>query len=957
MTSRSAFVGLSFWILLGGQLSSLFGQAPAQPSWSLTEQIDRLVTQSTGVSEWTLASDATLIRRVTLDLIGETPATAEVRAFIADASPDKYVQLVDRLLSDPRHSRRMADWLDLTLMERRAKVHIDLAEWKTYLENAFQDQRTLDSMVREILMADGSDELGRPAARFYLARSVEPNLLTRDIGRFLFGRDLQCAQCHNHPHIEDYNQSDYYGIFAFVNRSSLFTDKDKKAFVADKADGEVEFTSVFTGDEGRTGPQLPGGSRLIEPIIAPDRSYTTPPAEGVRPIPSFSRRKWLAEHATNGDNAAFNKNWANRLWALMFGRGLVHPLDLHHRENPPTHPELLETLGISLSKYDFDTRRFLREVALSRVYRRAFSTELPAWMTQSELDLPQQIEILSAQKNQLVSELEAAKKSQLEYLTAWREARNALDTTIDAWIAAKTGWVKQESSQRVWSTELQNLTEQANLLENRQELLEKAIAGLENASETLEPTSFLPVQKIFKTRVEALKPDLDKSQKRIEELKTQLSPTADLIRNFKEKAEQLQSLQQQQESVEADLQKTWASHQDQVDQKNYRVAQLNKAIKLLATGQNLIDSQREWNQHQQQLNEQRNQLEATEQRLEETRQLVLETSKKLTQEEKKRTQLMGQRNQLQTALSQSKRIQQELAAALTAVDSIPDLSDDSTVVSIRESLSQQVIQHKRKSLLIKSELARASEAFQKVQLTQVALKSSMMKWTKLLSELESVQQLAQQQMMTLEDRTISLASNTAALRSAWVETAEAGLITSGLTPLTPEQLAWSLMQVTGVTENQIQAQLNQLDKDEPLTDAQKSQLDLLAERKTRAASLARAKLQSSVNVFVSLFGHGAGQPQDGFFATVDQSLFFANAGTVRGWIAQGGNSLYQRLLKIEEPKAFAEELFLSVFCRPPSQDELSLVDEYLSREGTSRSTATQDLIWALVTSSEFRFNH
>ena len=160
MTSRSAFVGLSFWILLGGQLCSLFGQAPAQPSWSLTDQIDRLVTQSTGVSEWTLASDATLIRRVTLDLVGETPATSEVRAFIVDASPEKYVQLVDRLLSDPRHSRRMADWLDLTLMERRAKVHIDLAEWKAYLENAFQDQRTLDSIVRDCLLytSDAADE-------------------------------------------------------------------------------------------------------------------------------------------------------------------------------------------------------------------------------------------------------------------------------------------------------------------------------------------------------------------------------------------------------------------------------------------------------------------------------------------------------------------------------------------------------------------------------------------------------------------------------------------------------------------------------------------------------------------------------------------------------------------------------------------------------------------------------
>ena len=957
MTSRSAFVGLSFWILLGGQLCSLFGQAPAQPSWSLTDQIDRLVTQSTGVSEWTLASDATLIRRVTLDLVGETPATSEVRAFIVDASPEKYVQLVDRLLSDPRHSRRMADWLDLTLMERRAKVHIDLTEWKTYLENAFQDQRTLDSIVREILMADGSDELGRPAARFYLARSVEPNLLTRDIGRFLFGRDLQCAQCHNHPHIEDYNQSDYYGIFAFVNRSSLFTDKDKKAFVADKADGEVEFTSVFTGDEGRTGPQLPDGARLIEPIIPPDQLYTTPPADGVRPIPNFSRRKWLAEHATDGDNAAFNKNWANRLWALMFGRGLVHPLDLHHRDNPPTHPELLETLGSSLSKYNFDTRRFLREVALSRAYRRAFSSELPAWMTQSELDLPQQIETLSAQKDQLVSELEGAKKSQLETLTAWRETRNALDTTIDAWIVAKTDGVKLESNQRVWSTELQNLTEQANLLEHRRELLQKAIAGLENASETLEPTSFLPTQKIFRTRIEALKPDLDKSQKRIEELKTQLSPTADLIRNSREKTEQLQSLKHQQESIEADLKKTWASHQNQFDQKSYRIAQLNKAIKLLATGRNLMDSQREWTEHQQQLGQQRIQLEETAQRLEETRQFVLETSRKLTLGEKKRAQLMGQRNQLQTNLSQGKRIQNELASALTAVDSIPDPSESSKLISIRESLVQQVIRRKQASLLIESELAQTSQAFRRTESTQVALKSSMTKWTTLLSELESVQQMAQQQMTELEKRTISLASNTDALRSAWVETAEAGLIASGLTPLTPEQLAWSLMQVTGVIDNQIQAQLNQLDKDEPLTDAQKSQPDLLTERKVRAAALARAKLQSSVNVFVSLFGHGAGQPQDGFFATVDQSLFFANAGTVRGWIAQGGNSLYQRLRKIEEPEAFAEELFLSVFCRPPSQDELALVDEYLSQEGTNRSTATQDLIWALVTSSEFRFNH
>ena len=69
----------------------------------------------------------------------------------------------------------------------------------------------------------------RPAAKFYLDRDGDPNLLARDIGRLFFGRDLQCAQCHDHPLVDDYLQADYYGLMAFVNRGVLFDDaKDKK---------------------------------------------------------------------------------------------------------------------------------------------------------------------------------------------------------------------------------------------------------------------------------------------------------------------------------------------------------------------------------------------------------------------------------------------------------------------------------------------------------------------------------------------------------------------------------------------------------------------------------------------------------------------------------------------------------------------------------------------------------
>src|SRR5688572_33474647 len=99
-----------------------------------------------------------------------------------------------------------------------------------------------------MVAADGADASLRPAARFVLDRDAEPNLVTRDIGRLVFGMDLQCCQCHDHPLIDDYYQDDYYGLFAFVQRTSLFTDaKTKVVQLGEIADGEASFKSVFTG--------------------------------------------------------------------------------------------------------------------------------------------------------------------------------------------------------------------------------------------------------------------------------------------------------------------------------------------------------------------------------------------------------------------------------------------------------------------------------------------------------------------------------------------------------------------------------------------------------------------------------------------------------------------------------------------------------------------------------------
>lgn len=339
----------------------------------LHERIDGLVEAAALGPTAPLCDDAEFLRRVYLDLSGTIPASDETREFLADGSAEKRRRLVGRLLDTPQFARQMAHFFDATWMERRPDKAVKTPEWQAWLYESFLANKPYDELVRELLSADGVAAEQRPAARFLLDRDCEPNLLTRDVGRLLFGKDLQCAQCHDHPLIDDYYQADYYGLLAFVGRTFLFTDKKTKTvYVGEKADGEVSYKSVFTGEGAdRVMPRLPGGGEVTEPALAKDEQYVTPPENEQRPVPRFSRRLELARLATDGSNVAFNRNIVNRLWAYMMGRGLVHPVDFHHADNPPSHPELLAMLADEFRAMKYDVRAFLRELALSRTYQRS----------------------------------------------------------------------------------------------------------------------------------------------------------------------------------------------------------------------------------------------------------------------------------------------------------------------------------------------------------------------------------------------------------------------------------------------------------------------------------------------------------------------------------------------------------------------------------------------------------
>jgi hypothetical protein len=357
---------------------------------ALHEQIDRLIAAghpNFDKAAAPLASDAEFLRRITLDLAGTTPTAGEVRAFLADQDVRKRAKLIDKLLASPAYARRMAWHFDVMLMERRRDLRVARAAWEEYLQASFGKNKPYNELVKEILSADGVDPKLRAPAKFLLDRDLEPNLVTRDIGRIFLGRNLQCAQCHDSPIVDDYKQEHYYGILAFINRTSLFPPGNAKAataVIAEKADGDVTFSSVFDKSKTQksTGPKTPGGKAIAEPVLAKGKEFKAAPAPGAPPVPTFSRREQLAGAIV--ESPLFRRNAANRLWALMFGRGLVQPLDFDHSDNPPSHRELLDLLARELAAHQFDIKWFVRELALSKAYQR--SSEAPAQLKASPVD-------------------------------------------------------------------------------------------------------------------------------------------------------------------------------------------------------------------------------------------------------------------------------------------------------------------------------------------------------------------------------------------------------------------------------------------------------------------------------------------------------------------------------------------------------------------------------------------
>jgi hypothetical protein len=187
------------------------------------------------------ADRRTLLRRLSFDLVGLPPTPEEVEAFVADARPDAYKRLVDRLLASPHYGERWArHWLDVVRYGEsqgfeRNKFRPSAWKYRDFVVEAFNADMPYDQFVRwqiagDVLQPDdplaviasgflalGPYDLtaynnGTPPMRAF-AREEDLEGLVATVGQAFLGLTVNCARCHHHK-FDPISQKEYYQFSA-----------------------------------------------------------------------------------------------------------------------------------------------------------------------------------------------------------------------------------------------------------------------------------------------------------------------------------------------------------------------------------------------------------------------------------------------------------------------------------------------------------------------------------------------------------------------------------------------------------------------------------------------------------------------------------------------------------------------------------------------------------------------
>ena len=361
-----------------------------------------------GVSPSPEADKPTLIRRLSIDLIGLPPTPAEVAEFVNDTSTDAYEKLVDRLLASPHYGERFGRyWLDLARYADTDGYEKDLPRphawrYRDWVIKAFNndmpfDEFTVDQLAGDLLPdAMPQQRAGTGFHRNTLTnreggadpeedRTKQTVDRTNTVGTVWLGLTVGCANCHSHKY-DPISQREYFGLYGFFNNI------DEVDIALDGGlDKPIRMGDVKNDPEGprRNGSKprefAPGVIERKEPrenyvhvrgdfltkgaLVEPHTPAVLPPPKprGEKPD-RLDLARWIVDPA----NPLTARVAVNRFWQWHFGRGLVNTGDdFGTQGEPPTHPEMLDWLASQLRDSGWRMKQLHKLIVMSAAYRQS----------------------------------------------------------------------------------------------------------------------------------------------------------------------------------------------------------------------------------------------------------------------------------------------------------------------------------------------------------------------------------------------------------------------------------------------------------------------------------------------------------------------------------------------------------------------------------------------------------
>ncbi len=301
-----------------------------------------------------LCSDAEFLRRVTLDLTGLPANGEQTKAFLNDPreSQVKRKARIDELLESPDYVDHWTlKWSDLLMSNRKFINEQGVWAFRNWIREQVATNRPYNEFVYDLMTASGSTLENPPANYYRIAR--EPREVMENMTQVFVGTRFVCAQCHDHP-FEKWTQTQYYQLSAFFGG------------VGRKGGRKTEEEVIY---------DMRSPAQVIHAGTGQSTSASFPfQIEGLD-LKNDNLRVQLGRWLTAKENPYFAKSLANRYWSYLNGRGIIDPVDDIRLSNPPSNPELLDTLTSDFVASGFDLKHLLRTIANSHTYQRTFATQ------------------------------------------------------------------------------------------------------------------------------------------------------------------------------------------------------------------------------------------------------------------------------------------------------------------------------------------------------------------------------------------------------------------------------------------------------------------------------------------------------------------------------------------------------------------------------------------------------